>query len=377
MAEDSIIDPGQRLLARQAVHAPRLVLRGSASARGRQYGEQMGERIGRSLAAYRELFEACGIGWARAIAMAQPFEAEIDRHFPKLLEELQGVAAGSGVDVGSLLALNSRTEILPANYLELATDGMVAEAANECTSFATARTGEPVLLAQNWDWVGLQRDALVVIEAHPDDGPAYLTVAEAGMLAKIGLNAHGLGVTLNILRSHLDGSQVGLPVHMLLRGLLECRDLSDARERVASMRFASSSNVMMADASGAIASLEVSPAGVRFLEPAQGRLCHTNHFLDAGLAQHEANLAGNLSTGPRLDTARSRIDEVHDVASAASLLSDTSDGLTSVCRFPDSTLPAHVRIETVLAVIMDLSTRTLHYSAAQPSDSDLASLTLH
>ncbi|MEZ5651462.1 MAG: C45 family peptidase [Burkholderiaceae bacterium] len=369
MASSFEPDDAARRLAAQATRPPRIVLRGSARARGREYGTHMAERIERSLQAYRLLFETCRIDWQQAVALARPLEVHVARHFPHLLEELHGIAEGCGADYGSLLALNSRTEILPPNYLALATEGLVSESADECTAFATARAGEAVLLAQNWDWVGMQRDALVLIESHPDDGPAHLTVAEAGMLAKIGFNEHGFGVTLNILRSTRDGSQDGVPIHMLLRGLLDCRDLAQARERVAAMQFAGSSNVLMADAGGSIASLEASPAGARFVEADQGRLCHTNHFLDPELAEHEANLASSLSTEVRLRTARACIDAVHDVPTAVSLLSDTSCGLESICRFPDASLPLHARIETVLGVIMDLSDRTMHLSGAQPSES--------
>lgn len=363
--------------ARRAPVPPHVVLRGGPRARGREYGARMAERVNRSLDAYRRLFEVCDIGWAQAVERAAPFEAVIARHFPHLLEELAGLAEGSGTDFGSLLALNSRTEILPPDYLARATAGALREPANECTAFATARAGEGVLLAQNWDWVGLQREALVLVEARPDDGPAYVTVTEGGMLAKIGLNEHGFGVTLNILRSRLDGSQVGMPVHMLLRGLLDCRDLAHAREIVAALRFAGSSNILMADASGAIASLEASPAGARFLEPEAGRLCHTNHFLAADLAVHEANLAGNLSTQPRLDTARDRVDDVHGVQDAIGLLSDTSNGLESVCRYPDTSVPEHVRIETVVGVVMELSERRMHVSGAQPDVSAFETVSLH
>lgn len=338
----------------------------------------MGERIARSLASYRRLFETCGITWSQSVETAHRYERVIGEHFPTLLDELHGVAQGSGVDFGSLLALNCRTEILPPDYLvqAAAEAEAAADMGNECTAFATARGGEPVLLAQNWDWVGLQRDALVLIESHPDEGPAHLTVAEAGMLAKIGLNEHGFGVTLNILRSRLDGSGVGMPIHILLRGLLDCRDLEDARGLCSALTFAGSSNVLMADAGGSIASLEASPAGARFVEADEGRLCHTNHFLNAELAEHESNLAANLSTEARLARARERIDEVRDVASAERVLSDTTNGLNSICRFPDEAVPEHLRIETVLGVVMDLGARTLHLSGAQPSESGFEAVTL-
>ena len=47
------------------------------------------------------------------------------------------------------------------------------------------------------------------------------TFTEAGLLAKTGLNDAGLGVTLNFLASDADGGLDGMPIHLLLRMLLE------------------------------------------------------------------------------------------------------------------------------------------------------------
>ncbi len=356
--------------------APRIVLHGTAFNRGQAYGAAARDRIAQSLETYQRMFDAVDLSWPQAVARAEPFEQIIGNTFPVIVDELRGVASGSGVDFGSLLALNCRTELLPPNFLALASASSGAALPdgghiNECTSFAVAPGDANVLLAQNWDWIGPQRDALVVLEQHPDQGLAHLTVAEAGMMAKIGFNERGLGVTLNILRSQDDGSRAGMPVHALLRGLLDCQDVDEATELALGLSYAGSSNIMIADPQGRIASLECSPRGAVALparrEGARASLCHTNHFCDATLGKHEANLAGNLSTTERLNRAHELIDSVVDVPSAGQLLSDTSDGMQSICRFPDPEMPLAGRIETVVSTILDLSARELHLSAAQPS----------
>ncbi|MGH1359806.1 MAG: C45 family autoproteolytic acyltransferase/hydrolase [Burkholderiaceae bacterium] len=355
---------------------PQIKLTGSAEDRGRVYGQSAQARIERSLRNYKSMFESVDLPWDEAVKRAAPFEEIIGRTFPVIVDELHGVAAGCGVDFGALLALNCRTELLPANYLALvsrpegqrpADGGQI----NECTSFAVADGEANVLLAQNWDWVGAQRESLVMLDQRPASGPAHLTVAEAGMMAKIGFNEHGLGVTLNILRSHEDGRQPGMPVHALLRGLLDCTSLDEALELGLSLQYCGSSNVLLADAGGAIASLECSPRGAVALRPSvsgqRASLCHTNHFCDPELALIDASVAGNLSTTERLEKALQEIHTVHDVATAGILLSDTSAGLTSICRFPDPAAAPAARVETVVSTIMDLTARELHISAAQPS----------
>ncbi len=381
----------------QLAAVPRISLRGGARERGRRYGEAAVDRIAISLACYGEMFAVCGLGWQQAEARAAPFETVIERAFPEALEEIHGIAEGAGVSFGALLALNVRTELLPPNYLALVAAMAGGEKtgerhANECTSFAISRSGpaqasagapgaaagapEPVWLAQNWDWLGVQRDALVLLEVEPQAGPRYLTLTEAGMLAKIGLNEQGLGVTLNILRSVDDGEHLGMPVHILLRALLSCASVEEALTFArAQPHYTASSNVMMADAQGAIASIEHSPRGVRVLRPEAGRLWHTNHFLDAEQSPFDANLAGNLSTRERLAAARDLLGADADPMSFADVvgvLSNRRDGFDSICRFPDPSAPAAARIETVASVIMNLATREIWVAPAQPSVSEYA-----
>ena len=368
---------------------PRIALHGSPRVRGRRYGEAAARQIAISLSCYGEMFAVCGMSWQQAEIRAAPFAAVIERAFPEALEEIHGIAEGAGVSFGAVLALNVRTELLPPNYLALvaamAATGIPGDGfANECTSFAVASPAIPaaaqgpeggalesVWLAQNWDWLGVQRNALVLLDVMPEDAPRYLTLTEAGMLAKIGMNERGLGVTLNILRSVDDGEHPGMPVHILLRALLACGSVAEALEFArAQPHYTASSNVLMADALGTIASVEHSPRGVRVLHPSGGKLWHTNHFLDPEQSAYDANLAGNLSTRERLAAASNLLGEqtgAMSFADAARILSDQRDGFDSICRFPDPSAPPAARIETVASVVMDLASRTFWVAPAQPS----------
>ena len=51
-----------------------------------------------------------------------------------------------------------------------------------------------------------------------------LTLVEAGLLAKAGLNAHGIGVVTYGLTCTDDKGGPGLPCHVLLRALLDAPD---------------------------------------------------------------------------------------------------------------------------------------------------------
>ncbi len=357
---------------------PILDIAGTASERGRMHGAMAKRRVERSIANYRSLFEHCGIGWSDAQRLGQGYRDVIGDFAPALLAEIEGIAAGAGRTVGEILALNARTEILPPTFPDKPSAEWLATRLGrpadfgECTAIAVSparsASGE-TLLAQNWDWLGAQRDALVLLRIRGEDGSGCLTLTEAGMLAKIGCNDRGFGVCLNILRSADDGAAPGVPVHVLLRALLDCGSVREAVERVRALRLGASSNVLCADRSGDAAALELSPAAAHVVRGTDGTLCHTNHFLAPEAQRAEVALPASLSSAPRLACAlrHAKGAQTLDLGSLQRLLRDETDGLLSVCRHPDPSLPEEARLETVASVIMELARGVMHVAPDVPS----------
>jgi isopenicillin-N N-acyltransferase-like protein len=365
---------------------PLIEVSGPARERGEQHGRQAKVRIARSIATYARLFAYCGIDWQGAQRLGAAYRDLVGGLDAALLEEIEGIAAGAGRNVDEILALNARTEILPPSYPgEPHADRHKILAANaragvpdwgECTAVAVkpaqSATGT-TLLAQNWDWLGAQRAALVLLRVRDSEGACCLTLTEAGMLAKIGLNRRGFGVCLNILRSSDDGAHAGVPVHVLLRALLACDSVADAIGFAAKLSFGASSNVLCADASGDTAALEFSPRGLEVVRGADAALCHTNHFLAPAAAKHQASLASSLSTVPRLARITA-LTQAHEGKFSNTdlqrMLRDESDGYLSICRSPDPSLDPLACIETVASVVMDLRERVMHVAPDVPSRTD-------
>jgi isopenicillin-N N-acyltransferase-like protein len=192
------------------------------------------------------------------------------------------------------------------------------------------------------------------------------------MLAKIGLNELGFGVCLNILRSVHDNGAPGVPVHVLLRALLKRGSVRDAIAFCEPLTFGGSSNIPCADRGGDIASLEFSPRGLKVLRSETGTLCHTNHFLHPEAVDWQAAHVPNLSTLPRLATALEHASArpKHGIEDVKRLLRDETDGLLSVCRMPDRTLPPEAQIETVASVIIEPERGRMHVAPDVPSRVD-------
>lgn len=371
---------------------PLIEVSGSARERGQQHGLQAKARIAHAIATYARLFAYCGIDWHGAQRLGAAYRDVIGDLDPALLAEIEGIAAGAGRNVDEILALNARTEILPPSYPGAAHPELNKIAAanaklgvpdwGECTSIAVkpgASATGTTLLAQNWDWLGAQRAALVLLRVRSADGASCLTLTEAGMLAKIGLNRRGFGVCLNILRSSDNGAHAGVPVHVLLRALLERDSVADAVAFASKLSFGASSNVLCADASGDTAALEFSPRGLEVLRGADAALCHTNHFLAPAAAQHQASLAPSLFTVPRLARITALTDAHEGKFSPADLqrmLRDEAEGYLSICRSPDPALAPEVCIETVASVVMDLGERVMHIAPDVPSRVDYVPVAL-
>ena len=374
----------------------------AAYERGQVYGRQAKDRIQHSVVTYARLFAACGIDWASACDRAMRFEGVIAQVDADLMAELRGMAEGSGQSLGSLMALNCRTEILPSTFLADAPEHQIAAeaamAANraaglpdwlaqatwdpalrdgECTAMgvttAASRTGQ-AWLAQNWDWMGRQREALVVLYTQGPSGQSITTLTEAGMLAKIGINQSGFALGLNILRSKGDGSRLGVPVHVLLRHLLDCRSVAHARERLHGLQsdmglgFGAASNVPCADAEGQAASFEVSPAGWAEVAPTRGVVVHTNHFVCESLLAEQAPMGPGLSSHNRLETASQHAlqtpigqDELEH------FLRDESEGFLSICRRPDPSVPPESRVESVAGIVMHTQPPAMWVACDVPS----------
>src|SRR5947199_124581 len=81
--------------------------------------------------------------------------------------------------------------------------------------------------------------------ARDENGFGVVTVAEAGMVAKTGLNSAGVGLCVNLLLSDRDGRRGGVPYHVVLRAALEADCLTLAIRAVAMSPRSASVNILL------------------------------------------------------------------------------------------------------------------------------------
>jgi isopenicillin-N N-acyltransferase-like protein len=347
---------------------------GTPYERGRLYGSQARDRVHRSLAAYAQMYAyLAGMDWHQASTHAQRLLPAIEDFAPSCLDEMAGIAAGAGVSVADVVALNARTEIMYSARVRMA---MGHPAPAECSSFATATPDGRVVAGQNWDWVPFARDTVVVLEATPDDGPAFLTVVEAGLLSKFGVNSEGLAVMTNALACIEDEGDVGVPYHVLLHELLACGSTAEASARLQASTRASSANYLLADSGGSVVDFEARPGGPSSLHrigpDERGVLWHTNHFAapDFDTVDYADLVVSTSQT--RLDRVTELVQPVSDpgdLAIVEAALTDHKSAPDSVCRHPDPGLPALDQTMTVTSAVVDMTGRRVRVSEGPPCES--------
>ena len=359
---------------------PHVRVAGTAEQRGRQYGEQAAARVRRSVSAYREVFaQVAGWDWATVRAEAARFEAPIAAFGPRYLAEIRGLAAGAGLDFLDVLAINVRTEVMYAAKARQAANITAATARpgrpGECSAFAVAPApgrGGPTLIGQNWDWLPHVADTVVVLEARQDDGPDFVTVVEAGLLAKTGMNSSGLGLVTNALVTADDAGQPGLPYHVLLRAIMDAENMSDALTTLQAGFRSSSANYLIAHRDGVVLDVEGSPGDfsrLYFVFPdGDGIALHTNHFLSERFARRDVSVWAMPGSPVRLQRLRAGVAAApdHSLATFRALLSDHANYPSGICCHPDPRMAPADQGMTATSVLMDLAAGRMWLTDGNP-----------
>ena len=341
-------------------------LTGSHHEVGAEHGRIHRHLIKRGIEVYGQLFQDfVGIRWEDARDRACHFEAQIAQGFPEILEEMNGIAWGADVDFIDILTLNCRSEIA------------LTQASGGCSAFSLQRHGTQ-WLAQNWDWRHDQLDNVVALHIRGDGRPALVSIGEAGMVGKVGLNDRGIGVCLNAIRSQTCG--VGLPIHIALRKILECDDMPSALAVATHDRVCSPAHFLLASAQlgnegGQAVGLEVQPGEPGRIEPRNGIVTHTNHLYaeDTPCPVQDFPRTDSRPRLCRLDTLLH--DELPpdadiDEARLFDILSDHQGTPLSICRHFNPDHPAEERMETLFSVVMNLSERRLTLRHGKPCEND-------
>ncbi|ABM60422.1 C45 family autoproteolytic acyltransferase/hydolase [Verminephrobacter eiseniae] len=257
---------------------PFISISGTAHERGVQYGQQAADRIRGSIALYGQTLARLGHGAQAQARLIDFFARQIGDYAPHYIDEMRGIAKGANVDFADIVMINARTEVLAK-----ARAAVTQEPVDGCTGalILPERSASGNLLhGQNWDWRAECTDTAIVLRVRNDHGPDFLSFVEAGGLARSGFNSAGVSITANYLESSRDFTQLGVPLSLIRRKVLEQEVFSLAMKVVATTPKSCSNNIMLGMAEGFGIDFECTTNEFFPLYPgADALIVHANHWV--------------------------------------------------------------------------------------------------
>jgi hypothetical protein len=215
---------------------------------------------------------------------------DLRRDSPDAADRLDGLAAGSGVPRRSVWLLNA-LEPLVARVEDKTVVPPLAACSAVAVRGARSATGEPII-ARNFDYLPLVQPCYIVRESRPRGASRSLdfTIASLGG-AVDGMNEHGLCVTYDYAYVR-DSASCSGTISMVISSVLErCRNVGEAEVLLRARPRWGGGLLMLADADGDIASIELSSTRSAIRRPRAGEdfLFHTNRFQTVAMRQVEVD----------------------------------------------------------------------------------------
>jgi isopenicillin-N N-acyltransferase like protein len=350
---------------------PLLRVSGGYRAVGQQIGEACADALHRAVDLERAGLPRHGHTVDQLLEDADRCRAVTQQAFPWLLEELDGVAEGAGIDPQPLFAASveelwEERPSEPGRTEGRCTDVLVAP---EATS-----TGH-LLVAHNNDLSASSENDVIAIER---DVPGDVLIFSIGIgpWISVGWNSAGLSLTGNEVSP--SDERCGIPRLLLVRAQLRARTLAEAVDLTLHPMRASAYNTVLADACGEAVNVEASAADHECWGPdGRGAIIHTNHYVSGRMTRYEADQPYAVRSARRLERARQLLAELSststDEQALMTILSDHENGQDAICRHPadgdgDGT-------KTVFWCLADVTSRFIRYGPGNPCRSRAQSYT--
>jgi isopenicillin-N N-acyltransferase-like protein len=289
-----------------------------------------------------------------------------EKYAPEIVDEMKGMATGAKLDFQDIFFLNITYEISVPSVMG-------------CTSFAAAgkATGNgEVITGQNFDFLTMWEDIIVLLKMEPNHGPKILAVAPAGCLGLIGLNSAGISLNLNLLRNKESLTpNGGVPSHIILRKVLMCENIGEAIGVIASAEMRSAKNYLLASDEGDAVDVEVTMDDLDVHYPERGILTHANCFKTDRFKS--ADLApiywpDSYIRGQRLYQLMENQHGSLSVDVIKQLLQDHNNHPNSICRHadPKAPLPIGRMIKTLFSFISCPKERKVFIALGNPCENE-------
>jgi isopenicillin-N N-acyltransferase like protein len=348
--------------------------RGTHRELGRAVGEAAREQVLASVEFFRADFAAMTRGrltFEEAERQAPAYADAARRWLPQYVEELEGLAEGSGVPFSRLLVLNCGEEFT-ADELTAPAPAHGPHSGDHCTAVAVVSNGRHIV-GHNMDWYVIDAVNNVLFDLTGPDGTRVMGLAGAPYLLMLGMNSHGVASVSNSV--HSNDNRIGVPNVFVRRSTLDARTLEEARQDGLLSDRARGTNHFLADLGGRLWDVETSATAYDFRDhTAAGYMAHSNHYAAAGMQPYEGYGGGEsevrLATAERLlaEGLAAREDPVDLVARV--LRVHEPSRADCICGHPDPGAPPADQGMTVGSLICDLDERRMYACAGPPCENE-------
>jgi len=327
--------------------------RGTPFERGHTVGAALREEIELSVAFTMAWAADLGTDRARVEELLVPYDEVSTRVVPDLMELLEGMAEGSGVDPVALRATNAFEELY--GVLDPAAMGAPVE---RCTDALLRGPDGPILVHQE-QWYAADADSIAIVIDEPHDGVAVVSPVVASAVPLVGMNA--TGTSLGAMSLTAADERPGVPRMFVARKALDARDREEAWATVTMPERAGGYTYCYAFPDGETALFETTGTTAADLH----ETTHSNHALDGAVAA----VCPSGSEGSRSRLARMREltadRDAWTVPDACALLGDHGAEGQDICVHPDP--PDDPEASAIMfGMVADVAHRTLWVAPGNP-----------
>jgi hypothetical protein len=343
-----------------------LDLRGAAYDRGRQQAGLCPDRVADVTVAVTRRLRELGPALAapQVIAWLDAQHAFTRDNDPDGYVEVQGIAEGFGIAADALFA---------CYYGNVIADLAAAPAlADGCTAWAAPRGMTGPVVVKNRDARGTH-GGLQCVFRHEDPewgGRRVLCVGSLGSPGALssGINTDGLAVADTQVGT-FDHGEGWLRSFLMTRILRECATVGEAVALVFRVPHAGGGTLLLGDATGAVAAVELTHRVVAAEEPGDsGFVARTNHFITERLRGRDLAPADDVAAR----ASRARIATLEHALRALSIPFELDAIRTLMSRHGDSASAGLCRhdedrdMHTLSCAVHDCPTPALHFSFDAP-----------
>lgn len=338
---------------------------GSPYEMGYQHGQRFARQI-REIAQERIHLSSDSAWTGRSIHREDVLrlgEACLTEHYhyaPDLMQELEGMAAATGLTMTELMIANGFTDFVDVLYNAMPeAEPVPALMGNECTAFMVnrrqTRSGY-AFLGQTWDMHATATPYVVLMRGRPAYAPSFVVFTITGCVGMIGMNSAGIAVGINNLMA-ADG-QPGVTWPFVVRKILQQTNLDAALDCLLDAPLAGAHNYLLMDANGQGYNVEAGTTAHHVEALTREALVHTNACLYEDTLATERPLTDDLVQDSRIRQQRAEEIILQRPVTPQRLMKltrDRSDGSFSICAMSEPPFYS----ETCGAVIMRPATREM------------------